>query len=155
MPIFHLDATSTTTLDYGLAVIARSTGVGGSSESALNWLCSVQEDFLLCVDSADDPAIDLVSYLPTSSKHARILLSTRMEEHEARRRFAVVLGGTEMQSFMMLGPLGEVDGEKLMRSKARMNENSKQVDATLELIHVRSYFASWRCSQLTFLDSPF
>lgn len=136
-PIFHIDATSTTALDQSLTAIAQSKGVGNTTEAALTWLTSLREEFFLCIDCADNPAIDITPYLPSSSKsnckHARILLSTRLDAEEARKRFADISGAAGLLSFLTLGPLEEAGGRELLVKQARLEENPKQADFALEL----------------------
>ncbi|KAJ7166699.1 hypothetical protein C8R46DRAFT_1271620 [Mycena filopes] len=57
--IFLVDASKPETIDSGLKNIAISRGLGNSAAEALNWFQSKQENWLLFLDNADDPALDL------------------------------------------------------------------------------------------------
>ncbi|KAJ7144353.1 hypothetical protein C8R44DRAFT_725297 [Mycena epipterygia] len=67
---------SNETIDTGLKAIANIKGVGESSQDALQWLRSKQDEWLLFFDNADDPKIDLNSYFPQCN-HGNILITSR------------------------------------------------------------------------------
>ncbi|KAJ7832957.1 P-loop containing nucleoside triphosphate hydrolase protein, partial [Mycena leptocephala] len=73
---FFLDASTTETIDTGLKNIAASKNIGDSSQDALKWLASTQEDWLLFYDNADDPNINLNSFLPRCN-HGNIVITSR------------------------------------------------------------------------------
>ncbi|KAJ7806675.1 hypothetical protein B0H13DRAFT_2485296 [Mycena leptocephala] len=73
---FFLDASTTATIDTGLKSIATLKNIGSSSQDALKWLATNQEDWLLFYDNADDPKIDLHRFIPQCN-HGNIIITTR------------------------------------------------------------------------------
>ncbi|KAJ7463243.1 hypothetical protein FB451DRAFT_1370720 [Mycena latifolia] len=77
LKFIHESATHTAeTIDTGLKTIATTKGVGNSSQDALEWLKSKQDEWLLFFDNADNPKIDLNNYFP-SCTHGNILITSR------------------------------------------------------------------------------
>ncbi|KAJ7904110.1 hypothetical protein B0H13DRAFT_1717219 [Mycena leptocephala] len=73
---FFLEASTTATIDTGLKSIATLKNIGSSSQDALKWLVSNQEDWLLFYDNTDDPKLNLNSFLPQCT-HGNIIITTR------------------------------------------------------------------------------
>jgi hypothetical protein len=59
-----------------LKSIATLKNIGSSSQDALKWLATNQEDWLLFYDNADDPKIDLNRFIPQCT-HGNIIITTR------------------------------------------------------------------------------
>ncbi|KAJ7120145.1 P-loop containing nucleoside triphosphate hydrolase protein [Mycena epipterygia] len=74
--IFFIDSSSVDTIDTGLKNIAKAKTVGESSQDALQWLQSKQEQWLLFFDNADDPKINLNDYFPQFN-HGNIIITSR------------------------------------------------------------------------------
>ncbi|KAJ7101194.1 P-loop containing nucleoside triphosphate hydrolase protein [Mycena epipterygia] len=74
--IFFIDSSSVETIDTGLKNIANTKTVGESSQDALQWLRSKQDDWLLFFDNADDPKLNLNNYVPQCD-HGNILITSR------------------------------------------------------------------------------
>ncbi|KAJ7099119.1 hypothetical protein C8R44DRAFT_354966 [Mycena epipterygia] len=74
--IFFIDSSSVDTIDTGLKNIANTKTVGESSQDALRWLRSKQDDWLLFFDNADDPKINLNDYFPQCD-HGNIIITSR------------------------------------------------------------------------------
>ncbi|KAJ7703555.1 P-loop containing nucleoside triphosphate hydrolase protein [Mycena rosella] len=74
--IFLIDSSTITTIETGLKNIATTKGVGDSSQSALQWLKSKPEEWLLFFDNADDPKMDLNKYFPQCD-HGNIIITSR------------------------------------------------------------------------------
>ncbi|KAJ7099110.1 hypothetical protein C8R44DRAFT_747794 [Mycena epipterygia] len=64
------------TINTGLKSIAKTKAVGESSQDALEYLRSKQEDWLLFFDNADDPKINLNDYFPQCD-HGNIIITSR------------------------------------------------------------------------------
>lgn len=74
--VFWIDASSEESIDGAFSSLALEAGKGGTSLSGVHWLSRSILPWLLIVDNADDPKIDLPKYLPsTGSGH--ILITTR------------------------------------------------------------------------------
>ncbi|KAJ6472961.1 hypothetical protein DFH09DRAFT_1474841 [Mycena vulgaris] len=74
--IFLIDTSTVETIDAGLKTIATAKNVGTSSQDALQWLRSKEDDWLLFFDNSDDPKINLNDYLPQCT-HGNILITSR------------------------------------------------------------------------------
>ncbi|KAJ7081483.1 hypothetical protein C8R44DRAFT_905261, partial [Mycena epipterygia] len=74
--IFFIDSSSIETIETGLKDIAKTKTVGDSSQSALQYLRSKKEEWLLFFDNADDPKINLNDYFPQCD-HGNILITSR------------------------------------------------------------------------------
>ncbi|KAJ6517602.1 hypothetical protein DFH09DRAFT_1195308 [Mycena vulgaris] len=74
--IFLIDTSTVETIDAGLKTIATAKNVGSSSQDALQWLRSKEDDWLLFFDNSDDPKINLNDYFPQCT-HGNILITSR------------------------------------------------------------------------------
>ncbi|KAJ7448982.1 P-loop containing nucleoside triphosphate hydrolase protein [Mycena latifolia] len=74
--IFFLDASTAETIETGLKNIAALKNIGNSSQDALKWLANQDEDWLLFIDNADDPNINLHSFMPRCN-HGNIVITSR------------------------------------------------------------------------------
>jgi len=80
--VFWIDASSIGTITQGLKGIcnlpaAQSSGLDGSRESALYWIGSLKENYIMVLDNADilSPA-ELEDYFPTPGKWGNILITS-------------------------------------------------------------------------------
>ena len=81
--VFWIDASSVSTITQGLKGIcnlpaAQSSGLDGSPESALHWIGSLKENYVMIFDNADvlSPA-ELEAYFPPPGKGGNILITSR------------------------------------------------------------------------------
>ncbi|KAJ7763005.1 hypothetical protein B0H16DRAFT_1528461 [Mycena metata] len=74
--IFLVDASTIGTIDMGLKNIAISKKIGTTSQDALQWLRSTHNGWLLFLDNADDPKINLNNFFPQCN-HGNILITSR------------------------------------------------------------------------------
>ncbi|KAJ7083567.1 hypothetical protein C8R44DRAFT_862422 [Mycena epipterygia] len=74
--IFFIDSSSIETIETGLKNIAKTKVVGESSQDALQWLQSKEDEWLLFFDNADDPKINLNDYFPQCD-HGNIIITSR------------------------------------------------------------------------------
>ena len=74
--IFWIDASSHTTAQQGFLEIARICGIEEDPKSVKRWLSNIQDHWLLIIDNADDPSIDVSEFFPTGNRGS-ILLTTR------------------------------------------------------------------------------
>ncbi|KAF8598134.1 FabD/lysophospholipase-like protein [Ceratobasidium sp. AG-I] len=83
--VFYIDATSDQTASAGLSALAKAANAGTTQEEALAWLESKQERWLLVLNNADDPKLNLQQYFPKST-HGDILITTRNQEMRTHTR---------------------------------------------------------------------
>jgi hypothetical protein len=74
--IFFLDASTAETIETGLKNVAALKNIGNSSQDALKWLANQDEDWLLFIDNADDPNVNLHSFMPWCN-HGNIVITSR------------------------------------------------------------------------------
>ncbi|KAF8177979.1 P-loop containing nucleoside triphosphate hydrolase protein [Mycena galopus ATCC 62051] len=73
---FFVDMSSTETIETGLRAIAVAKGIGNSSQDALKWLATRDEQWLLFFDNADDPKVNPNRFFPKCN-HGNIIITTR------------------------------------------------------------------------------
>ena len=76
-----VDASNSDTIEAGLKNIAVAKQTGNSWQEALIWLAGKHEDWLLLLDNADDPTINLNQWFPKCN-YGNIIITTR--NHSAR-----------------------------------------------------------------------
>src|SRR5882672_5539937 len=74
--VFYVDATTKETIIADLGQIALAKGLGESEKATLDWLSGQRKEWLLLLDNADDPTLNLLSYFPRCS-HGNILITSR------------------------------------------------------------------------------
>ncbi|QRV95743.1 kinesin light chain [Ceratobasidium sp. AG-Ba] len=78
--VVFVDATSNETATAMLAGFAKEKGIGETYGSALKWLANRHERWLMIIDNADDPSVDIKRYSPTG-RSGSILITTRMSQY--------------------------------------------------------------------------
>ncbi|KGO57336.1 Tetratricopeptide-like helical [Penicillium expansum] len=74
--VFWIDGSSYENAKHSFAGIAKIGGVEPNENAAKNWFSSLQYPWLLLIDNADDPEIDVMRYFP-SGERGVILITTR------------------------------------------------------------------------------
>ena len=74
--IFWIDASSHSTAQQGFRKISRMCGVDEDPRIVRRWLSNIQDHWLLVIDNADDPSIDVSEFFPAGN-NGSILLTTR------------------------------------------------------------------------------
>ncbi|RAK79532.1 tetratricopeptide repeat domain-containing protein [Aspergillus fijiensis CBS 313.89] len=74
--VFWVDGSSYANIQHSYARIARIGGVEANENAAKAWLSSLQQPWLLLIDNADDPEMDVVRCLPAGERGV-ILITTR------------------------------------------------------------------------------
>lgn len=74
--IFWIDATSYITANQGFLEISRICGIDKDPQIVRQWLSNTQNNWLLIIDNADDPSMDISKFFPTGNRGS-ILLTTR------------------------------------------------------------------------------
>jgi hypothetical protein len=125
---FFLDASTMNTIDTGLKNIATVKNAGNSSKQALQWLASAQEEWLVVFDNADDPKLNMNSFLPRCS-HGNIIITSRNPELHG-------YGG----SHSLVSDMEENDavGLLLKSSQQEISPTNKGIGA--EIVRVRVYY---------------
>ncbi|KAI9764687.1 MAG: hypothetical protein M1839_005787 [Geoglossum umbratile] len=74
--VFWIDASRTEIAEQGFLDIARACGQEEEFEATKTWMSSIQYPWLLIIDNADDPAMDISKYFPMGNRGA-VLVATR------------------------------------------------------------------------------
>ena len=74
--VFYVDASTNETISAGLNNIALAKGIGKSEEATLHWFSRQRDEWLLVLDNADDPTLNLRPHFP-SCAHGNILITSR------------------------------------------------------------------------------
>src|SRR5882724_5750067 len=74
--IFYVDASTKETISADLGQIALAKGIGESEQDTLDWLSMQRKEWLLLLDNADDPTLNIGLYIPRCS-HGNILITSR------------------------------------------------------------------------------
>lgn len=78
--VFSINATSHETAKEGFAAISKIAGVEPNERAAKSWLSSLEVPWLLIIDNADDPSVDIEAFFPESER-GFILVTTRVPEN--------------------------------------------------------------------------
>ncbi|OOQ84544.1 tetratricopeptide repeat domain-containing protein [Penicillium brasilianum] len=109
--VFWIDASSEETVKHSYARIAKVGGVEPNENAAKNWLSTLQQPWLLLVDNADDPEVDVIRYLP-KGEGGVVLITSR---YFGNRRH-----GTEGSRFFHFTKLGIEEASDLILAVADM-----------------------------------
>ena len=74
--VFFIDASSASRAEQGFSAMAERCQVGKSMDDFKRWLTNLAEDWLLIIDNADDPSLDILPYFPPSCR-GTIIITTR------------------------------------------------------------------------------
>jgi hypothetical protein len=124
------------TINTGLKEIAVAKNAGNSTQDALKWLVDNHEKWLLFFDNADDPKIDLNTFLPKCN-HGNIIITSR--NPELRVHAGLHSPVSDMQ---------ETDAVALLLKSAAQESSSANVKIAAEIVKVSdgSFMYPWDCS---------
>ncbi|QRW06357.1 kinesin light chain [Ceratobasidium sp. AG-Ba] len=111
--VVFVDATTHETAVAALVGFAKEKSIGDSHESALKWLGNRRERWLMIIDNADDPDVDLQSYFPAGDTGS-ILVTTRIKHYAALSR------GDDSDS--QVGNLKPDEAMRLLLKAAKMKD---------------------------------
>ncbi|KAF8600373.1 FabD/lysophospholipase-like protein [Ceratobasidium sp. AG-I] len=130
--VFYIDATSHQTASAGLTALAKAANGGTTQEEALAWLESKQERWLLVLNNADDPKLNLQQFFPKCA-HGDILVTTRNQEMRTHTR------GTG--HFCRVGGMLPEDARELMLKVSPAEGEQDAVGIANTLAEQFGYFA--------------
>ena len=126
--IFFVDASSINTADQGFLKIAQYCRLGQEVGIAKRWLTNTDKPWLLILDNADDPSIDISEYFPTGGR-GTILITSRNPGCTAYRS----VGSNEIASMALddaITLLWRVSEEEDVRNES-LRKLAKRVVETL------------------------
>jgi hypothetical protein len=124
--IFLIDTSTIGTIETGLKSIAVAKSSGTAAEDALLWLTTKQEQWLLLFDNADDPKINLNTWLPQCD-HGNIIITSRNPE------LCVYAGSSTQVSDMQ-----ETEAVELLIKAAVQKSTPKNIKIAAEIVKVSS-----------------
>jgi GTPase SAR1 family protein len=77
--IFWIDASSEEKAESDFAYLGQQAGKGATFAAGIHWLSTCSKPWLLVIDNADDPEMDISKYFPAGGK-GHILITTRNPE---------------------------------------------------------------------------
>ncbi|KAI1346598.1 tetratricopeptide repeat domain-containing protein [Xylaria sp. FL0043] len=109
--VFYVDGSSVSNIKKSMGEIARLAGKEPNANAAIEWLSSVKERWLLLFDNADDPRVDVDSYMSYFPKGegGHILITTR-------NQFFEVLGTVGSRYFSFSGLQSKEASELLLKA---------------------------------------
>ncbi|KAJ7716904.1 hypothetical protein DFH07DRAFT_762211, partial [Mycena maculata] len=126
--IMRIDTSTQQTIDAGLKHIAVMKTVGNGPQDGLQWLNRAQAPWMLLPDNADDPKINMNSFLP-QCKHGNIVITSRNYE------LHIYAGSTSSVSDME-----ESDAVELLLKSARVEATPGKQELAVEIVKTLCYF---------------
>ena len=77
--VFFIDASSASRAEQGFSAMAERCQVGKRMDDFKRWLTNLAEDWLLLIDNADDPSLDISQYFPPGCRGTVIVTSRNPE----------------------------------------------------------------------------
>ncbi|KAN0071003.1 TPR-like protein [Elaphomyces granulatus] len=114
--IFWIDASTPMTIQQGFRDIGQRCGLGTEPDIVKQWLSNVQQHWLLIIDNADNPDMDISTIFPVGNRGS-ILVTTR----NPRCTVHASAGSHE------LGEMGLEDGVKLFLRAANLEDASSEL----------------------------
>ncbi|KAG8528219.1 uncharacterized protein KY384_007136 [Bacidia gigantensis] len=74
--VFWIDATSSETAKHSFSMIGKMGGMEGTESAGKHWLSSAEEPWLLIINNADDPTLELATLFPEGER-GLVLVTTR------------------------------------------------------------------------------
>ena len=130
--IFYVDASTKETISADLTNVALSQGIGESEKATIDWLARRREEWLLVLDNADDPTLNLRLYLPRCS-HGNILITSR-------NRDSCFYGPQSCQ----VSDMRPEDARDLLLKVARHGHNNETEPLAMKIVKVHLLYLSSR-----------
>jgi hypothetical protein len=103
--------------------------VGTTPEEAFAWLVSKKDRWLLVLNNADDPELDLHEFFPECA-HGDILITTRNQQ--------VINHATGPESYSCVGGMQPEDALELLLKTSGVDIKEESVNVAKKLVEVRS-----------------
>ncbi|KAG8722600.1 hypothetical protein FRC09_005999 [Ceratobasidium sp. 395] len=133
--IVYVDATTRDSATTTLKGFAQARKIGETHEDALQWLESSSQSWLLVIDNADDPELQLQDFIPGGS-YGSVLITTRLR--------SLALLGQGPGSNCNVGRMEPEEAVELLLTKARMQDQGPprgEMGAATKLVQDLGYLA--------------
>ena len=118
--IFFIDASSASRAEQGFSAMGERCQVGKRIEDFKRWLTNLAEDWLLIIDNADDPSLDVLQYLPRGCR-GTVMITTRNPDcrvHATVGSCEIGQMGREEAITLLLKASGEQEADTSLRIRA-------------------------------------
>ncbi|KAG8746892.1 hypothetical protein FRC12_014188 [Ceratobasidium sp. 428] len=135
LDIVYIDATTRESATTTLKGFAQARKIGETYEDALRWLELSSESWLLLIDNADDPDLELQSFIPGGSCGS-VLITTRL------RSLALLGQGPGFNC--SVGEMEPEEAVELLLTKSQMKDqvlSNDEMDAATSLVQDLGYLA--------------
>jgi hypothetical protein len=122
--LFLIDTSTLETIDTGFKNIASVKNAGDSSQAGVNWLRNEHNGWLLLLDNADDPKIDLNKFLPRCN-HGNIIITSRNPG-------LCVYAGSQFR----VSDMGKTDAAELLLKISAQESTPTNKEAAVEIVKV-------------------
>ncbi|KAJ7312647.1 hypothetical protein DFH08DRAFT_822090 [Mycena albidolilacea] len=130
--IFFIDTSTITTIETGLKNIAVLNHFGTSQQDGLLWLTNNIKEWLLVLDNADDPNINLQDFIP-ECEHGNIIITSR------NPRLCVYAGSDSLVSDME-----EADAMALLLKTAGQKATAHKEQIAAEIVKAGAFISKSR-----------
>ncbi|KAF8598112.1 FabD/lysophospholipase-like protein [Ceratobasidium sp. AG-I] len=130
--VFYIDVTTRETISSGLIALARAAKAGETPEAAMAWLVSQEERWLLILNNADNPKLNLHEFFPACS-HGDILITTRNQQMRAHTQ--------ESKSYCGVAGMLPEDALALMLKVSGVTGEEREAEIAIALAKDFGYFA--------------
>ena len=152
--MFWIDASSVESIETSLRGLsslstAQNFGVDGSVQSVLQWISSIQEEWLIVFDNADDLSPEAVAKFFPPGNRGNILITSR---DQSMRRIVSLL-----ENSIQVNEMEELDAITLLLRASCLNASDEHVEAAKKIVnelgciplavdHAGAYIAAGKCN---------
>ena len=161
--VFWVDASSSESIEISLKGIssmstAQDFGVDGSVQSVLQWISSIQEEWLIVFDNADDSSPEaVVNFFPPDNR-GNILITSQNQSMER-----IV---TSLENSIEINQIEELDAVTLLLKASCLNLSDEHTEAARKIVielgciplavdHAGAYIAAEKCNINAYLRQFF
>ncbi|CAE6410466.1 unnamed protein product, partial [Rhizoctonia solani] len=133
--VIYIDASTRQSIENMLKAVAIANGIGNTYHSALQWLESYREPWLLVLDNANDPSILIHEYMPRGN-HGSIIITTRLP--------GMVLFSRGTNAECSVSSMDPKDALTLLLKCARRQDRRmlpEEIDSAVTLLEELGHFA--------------
>jgi hypothetical protein len=152
--VFWVDASSSESIEISLKGIssmstAQDFGVDGSVQSVLHWISSIQEEWLIVFDNADDLSAEAVAKFFPPGNRGNILITSR---NQSMGRVVTLL-----ENSIEINEMEELDAITLLLKASCLNSLDEHIEAARKIVielgciplavdHAGAYIAAGKCN---------
>lgn len=154
--VLYLDASSKKSIECTLQDFANANGIGRSHEDTLTWLAGCRAPWLMVLNNADHPSLNIHKYFP-SGIHGNILITTRLRSLTTHARgpgsVCHVSGMNHEDSLALLLKVARIQGDEITSNELEAADALLQVGGLVFAVPQRMNVRSCLCRTLVILRS--